>query len=133
MNHIQRSLHSEMTEHFSIKKYITGEILDVDDQVAVEEPLEIQLAYSTPNGRIQKNIAVTMRTPGNDEELTAGFLFTEGVIKSRDEVLDVHCFPSDKNRVLVTLVENVKPALNSITRNFYTTSSCGVCGKTSID
>jgi FdhD protein len=125
--------HSDKTEHICIKKIITGKMIEADDQVAVEEPLQIQLAYSTPNGYIQKNIAVTMRTPGNDEELAAGFLFTEGIIKSRDAVLNVQCFSSDKNRILVTLVENIMPALNSAARNFYTTSGCGLCGKASID
>lgn len=126
-------MHNDKTEHISIKKIIIGEMMEADDQVAVEEPLEIQLAYSTPNGRMKKNIAVTMRTPGNDEELAIGFLFTEGIIKSRDAVLNVKSFSSDKNKVLVTLVENIKPSLNSAVRNFYTTSSCGVCGKASIE
>ena len=64
------------TEHISIQKISNGEISETKDMVAVEEPLEIQLAYSTATGRMQKNIAITMRTPGNDEELAAGFLFT---------------------------------------------------------
>ncbi|MEP6950437.1 MAG: sulfurtransferase FdhD, partial [Ginsengibacter sp.] len=63
-------------EHIGIQKISGVEIIEANDQVAVEEPLEIQLAYSTATGRLQKNIAVTMRTPGNDDELAAGFLFT---------------------------------------------------------
>jgi len=126
-------MHSNETEHINVMKFTSGEVIEATDQVAVEEPLEIQLAYSSANGYMKKNIAVTMRTPGNDEELAIGFLFTEGVIKSMDGVKQVQCFTADKNRVLVTLEENVPPVLNNVVRNFYTTSSCGVCGKASID
>lgn len=121
------------TERISIIKIINGDIVEADDELALEDPLEIQLVYSTPNGRIQKNISVTMRSPGNDEELAAGFLFTEGVIKNVEDILTITHLPSDTNRVLVTLLENVKPTLNNAQRNFYTTSSCGICGKGSID
>ena len=121
------------TEQILITKIINGKIIEVVDELAIEEPLEIQIVYSTPNGRMQKNISVTMRTPGNDEELTAGFLFTEGVIKNVHEISTIAHLPFDVNRVLVTLSENVKPSLNNAQRNFYTTSSCGICGKGSID
>ncbi|MFZ1370592.1 MAG: formate dehydrogenase accessory sulfurtransferase FdhD, partial [Ferruginibacter sp.] len=100
---------------------------------AVEEPLEIQLAYSTSTGRMIKNIAVTMRTPGNDEELAAGFLFTEGIIQNASAIREIKQPGADENRVLVELHENVQPLLSNIARNFYSTSSCGVCGKASID
>lgn len=121
------------TERISIIKIINSDIVEADDELALEDPLEIQLVYSTPNGRIQKNISVTMRSPGNDEELAAGFLFTEGVIKNVEDISTITHLPSDTNRVLVTLLENVKPTLNNAQRNFYTTSSCGICGKGSID
>ncbi len=121
------------TEHISIQKISNGEISETKDMVAVEEPLEIQLAYSTATGRMQKNIAITMRTPGNDEELAAGFLFTEGIITDKASVHEIKHLPSDDNRVLVTLKENIIPVLASASRNFYSTSSCGICGKASID
>ncbi len=133
MDIIERPRHGNKTEHINVKKIASGEIVETTDQVAVEEPLEIQLAYSSTNGYMKKNIAVTMRTPGNDEELAIGFLFTEGIIKNRKDVQQVQCFAADKNRVLVKLEENVKPVLNNAVRNFYATSSCGLCGKTSID
>ena len=120
-------------EHISIQKVNAGEINEANDQVAVEEPLEIQLAYSTVNGRIQKNIAVTMRTPGNDEELAAGFLFTEGIIKNKEAIQDIKQLSFDENRALVTLHENIQPLLVNVSRNFYSTSSCGICGKASIE
>jgi FdhD protein len=120
-------------EHISIQKISAGEISETEDWVAVEEPLEIQLAYSTATGRMQKNIAVTMRTPGNDEELAAGFLFTEGIIKDNTSIREVKHPAADNNQVLVILHENNIPLLTNASRNFYSTSSCGICGKASID
>jgi FdhD protein len=109
-----------------------------DDAVArpetlvVEEPLEIRV-NGTP-------LTVTMRTPGSDIELAQGFLLTEGVITRRDDVLTVrYCKgagPDDVNtyNVLdVTLAQDVPTPDVDVTRNFYTTSSCGVCGKASLD
>lgn len=124
---------TKIIEKVIISKIDNGEINEINDELAIEEPLEIRLAYSTANGQMLKNISVTMRTPGNDEELAAGFLFTEGVIKDEAEVLKINHNLSDMNSVLVSLVENVKPSLNNSERNFYTTSSCGICGKASID
>jgi FdhD protein len=120
-------------EHINIQKISAGERNEVSDQVAVEEPLEIQLAYSTPTGRMQKSIAVTMRTPGHDEELAAGFLFTEGIISNSACIQEIRRLPSDENRILVILHENIIPTLAHASRNFYSTSSCGICGKASID
>jgi FdhD protein len=120
-------------EHISIQKLSGGNITEAADKVAVEEPLEIQLAYSTATGQMQKNIAVTMRTPGNDEELAAGFLFTEGIIKNKGSIREIKQRSFDDNRVLVSLHENIQPVLANTARNFYSTSSCGVCGKASIE
>ena len=120
-------------EHIRIKKIGTGGITEANDRVAVEEPLEIQLAYSTATGRLQKNIAVTMRTPGNDEELAAGFLFTEGIINNKESIQEIKHLSFDENRILVTLSENIHPDLANVSRNFYSTSSCGICGKASIE
>lgn len=118
-------------EHISIQKINGGNITEADDKVAVEEPLEIQLTYSTATGLMHKNIAVTMRTPGNDAELAAGFLFTEAVIKNAEDIDELK--QSDNNRITVILKENTVPALANAARNFYSTSSCGICGKASID
>ena len=120
-------------EHISIHKINAGQINETDDKVAVEEPLQIELEYSTASGRMQKNIAVTMRTPGNDEELAAGFLFTEGIIKNATAISEIKRSHADGNIVQVILKENIIPVLGNAARNFYTTSSCGICGKASID
>jgi FdhD protein len=124
-------MNQSSVEHISIQKISAGETVQADDKVAVEEPLEIQLAYSTVTGIMHKNIAVTMRTPGNDKELAAGFLFTEGVIPNGAAIQEIK--QPDDNRVMVILKENIMPVLGNTARNFYSTSSCGVCGKASID
>jgi FdhD protein len=95
---------------------------DEQDLLAVEEPLQISVGDS--------DLAVTMRTPGNDAELAAGFLLTEGFVRESGDIVDIQC---DRNRALVTLDEKIKVDLSGATRNFYMTSSCGVCGKTSIE
>ena len=120
-------------EHISIHKINAGQINETDDKVAVEEPLQIELEYSTASGRMQKNIAVTMRTPGNDEELAAGFLFTEGIIKNATAISEIKRSHADENIVQVILKEGIIPLLGNAARNFYTTSSCGICGKASIE
>ncbi len=121
------------TEHITIHKINAGEANETTDKVAVEEPLQIQLEYSTTTGKMLKDIAVTMRTPGNDEELTAGFLFTEGIIKDKDAISEIKRSHADENILQVILKEAIIPVLGNAARNFYTTSSCGVCGKASID
>ncbi|MDB5153454.1 MAG: fdhD [Mucilaginibacter sp.] len=107
------------------------------DALAIEEPLEIRLEYGPSDERKIQNISVTMRTPGNDAELALGFLFTEGIIKLQTEInlteLDfINCPENRENVIQVSLKESIIPNLANTDRNFYTTSSCGVCGKASI-
>jgi FdhD protein len=116
-----------------ISKYSGKESELLEDIIAMEEPLEIQLVYGDNEDRIIKTISITMRTPGNDKELAAGFLFTEGIIQNADQINEIKTLPFDENKILVSLTENVRPDLKNSERNFYTSSSCGVCGKTSIE
>ena len=95
-----------------------------DDVLAVEEPLEIRIG--------DKPISVTMRTPGDDFELAAGFLFTEGLIRGAGDIESIRHWGSP-NVVRVALREGVAIDMSRLDRHFYTASSCGVCGKTSID
>lgn len=122
----------------TVLKVTGGQRLATMDKLAIEEPLEIRLAFGTGLNRTVKNISVTMRTPGSDAELATGFLYTEGIIKNKDDLATVeHCFiacaENKKNVIQVELRETVTPELKNTERNFYTTSSCGVCGKGSID
>ncbi len=122
-----------------IKKVGNGGIADANDLLAAEEPLEIRVGYGKAVDRQQKNISVTMRTPGNDFELALGFLFTEGIISNLNDVseirycTDVNTIENQENIVRVELKEHVPFDFKNSERNFYTTSSCGVCGKASID
>ncbi|MCE7039990.1 formate dehydrogenase accessory sulfurtransferase FdhD [Dyadobacter sp. CY312] len=116
-----------------IKKVTQDAFSNEADFLAVEEPLEISISFTESGKRIRKNISVTMRTPGNDEELALGFLFTEGILKDFDQVKNVLSDLLDTNKVIVELRDSEVPQLQTSERNFYTTSSCGVCGKASID
>ncbi len=102
-----------------------------DDFLVSEEPLQIGLIFGEKIHREQKSISVTMRTPGNDEELALGFLFTEGIIVSKNEWNGFS--DAIPNTIEVELSESIRPDLKKLERNFYTTSSCGVCGKSSIE
>jgi FdhD protein len=110
-----------------------------EDALAVEEPLEIRLGFVENDRTKHKNISITMRTPGDDFELAAGFLFTEGIIKSNEQIRQIkYCGIRGKdglydNTVRVDLNPDVKIDFKKLERHFYTSSSCGVCGKTSIE
>jgi FdhD protein len=121
-----------------IKKVNDNEAIEQPDLLAVEEPLEIRVGYGEQSNRQQIKIAVTMRTPGMDIELAVGFLFTEGIIRSTEDIESVkHCEDVGRdekgNVIRVELKSHVQLKLKSLERNFYTTSSCGICGKNSID
>ena len=114
------------TELFAIKT----------DSLAVEEPLEIRLGFKENGKNIHKAVSITMRTPADDYELAAGFLFTEGILHSKDQIETIkHCgkFPNNRNTVRLDLTPETAIDFKRLERNFYTTSSCGVCGKSSIE
>jgi FdhD protein len=112
---------------------------DATDAVAAEEPLGIRLGYSRPDGsRAEEDVSITMRTPGHDEDLAVGFLFTEGIVHERSEVQQV--VPRGErdanglvNAVRVDLAPGVEVDFKRLERHFYTSSSCGICGKASIE
>ncbi len=111
---------------------------NVPDLVAIEEPLEIRLGVGSSNQREQFNLSVTMRTPGHDKELAMGFLFTEGIISGFNEISSIEYCETVKeeekeNVIRVELLPNVKIEEDKLSRHFYTSSSCGVCGKSSIE
>ena len=109
-----------------------GNARSTNDFVAVEEPLEIRLTGANLEPNTEKNIAITMRTPGNDVDLALGFLFTEGIISSAQDIISTQESP-DQSSITIDLHDSVVVDLDSLERHFYTTSSCGVCGKASID
>lgn len=122
-----------------ISKFTSAKRAAQSDRVAVEEPLEIRLGYSTPDGRATRSVSITMRTPGNDFELAAGFLFGESIVTTADDIAAIETCGSpapdsgNYNVVRVELSGDVSVDIGRLQRHFYTTSSCGVCGKTSLD
>jgi FdhD protein len=110
---------------------------ETEDAVAIEEPLEIRLGYWQYDDQpTHRAISITMRTPGHDFELAAGFLYTEGILTSPGQVYEIkHCGRGDvpTNTVRLDLQPGVPVDLLRLQRNFYTTSSCGVCGKSSLE
>ncbi len=105
-----------------VRKFSRVALVEEQDLLAVEEPLQILAG--------DRSLAVTMRTPGHDAELAAGFLFTEGLVRQARDIADIQC---SRNTAVVTLTEGVTIDLEGAERNFYMTSSCGICGKASIE
>lgn len=122
-----------------IHRYRGAELEATEDLLVTEEPLEIRLGYGSTADRQQLSLSVTMRTPGHDEELTIGFLFSEGIIQAASDLLSVkYCEDLGKseqkeNVMRAELAPHIVLDSALFKRNFYTTSSCGVCGKASID
>jgi FdhD protein len=116
----------------AVLKVLQKEASIHDDMLAVEEPLEIKLCYMEKEVVVYKSLSVTMRTPGNDAVLGLGFLFTEGIITGFESIekIEVRDF---ENIVALHFKPGYTPVLKNVERNFYTTSSCGVCGKSSIE
>ena len=110
-----------------------------DDFVTIEEPLEIRVVFGSDNDRTEQSLSVTMRTPGNDVELALGFLVGEAIIDSPMDVDSIApCGPPSLDKGLINVVKvELSPSLpfdaERLTRYTYTTSSCGVCGKASLD
>lgn len=125
-------------ETCSIHQVTGGGSIYLDDILVTEEPLEIRLGHGPLDDRREMRLSVTMRTPGHDEELAIGFLFTEGIITGPEQLLrTAHCENVKEeergNVIRAELHPSVELDPAKWQRNFYTSSSCGVCGKTSID
>ncbi len=124
------------SKSFNILRVNGKSVSNREDPLATEEPLEIRLSYTRRGGiQVTKSVAITMRTPGDDGALAAGFLFTEGILRSRDQIGEISepGRGAAGNTVRVTLRAGVEVDLRALERHFYTTSSCGVCGKTSLE
>ena len=123
---------------FTIQTFKEGQIENKDDILVVEEPLEMRIRYGDLMNRKEMNLAITMRTPGYDFELVRGFLFTEGIIQSAQDIISIkYCINTkqeeENNIVKIELDENIQLNEHLFKRNFYMSSSCGVCGKSSIE
>lgn len=119
--------------------FANGAVRRERDLLTMEEPLEIRVLHGPSGGRVERSLAVTMRTPGDDVALALGFLHGEGAIAAMDDVVSAELVgPEDpvtgyRNIVLVELAPETAFDADALTRNVFTTSSCGVCGKASLD
>jgi FdhD protein len=120
-----------------ISRLADGRFVDHNDVVTVEEPLEIRVEFTKNGVRETSAVSVTMRTPGNDFELAAGFLYGEGLLRGREDVAEISYCQSDEpqtyNIVVVKLRSGTLFDPATLSRNFYMSSSCGVCGKASLE
>ncbi len=124
-------------QHIALQRFENGKLTETNDTVSVEEPLEIRVEFGPIDDRKVQSLSITMRTPGNDAELSTGFLFTEGIIHKKEDVLSakhVQTLPGvSSNYMQVSLSPDLLFSPAQLQRNFYTSSSCGVCGKSSLD
>jgi FdhD protein len=130
---------TQSTVSVPVQRFGTHTQPDPCDLLVVEEPLEIRLEYGPLGARVRKRVAITMRTPGDDFALAAGFLFAEQIVTQPNAISRISfCGPPSgphrlRNTVRVSLHPSITVGLERLERNFYTTSSCGVCGKTSLE
>ena len=124
---------------YNVTKFKENQKSEIKDHVSIEEPLEMNLRIKKNGSWETENLSITMRTPGNDEDLIAGFLFNEKIIENIDQIVNLEK-QGDKvgdyniqNKIEAT-IDNIKNIdIGKLKRNFLTNSSCGVCGKTSLD
>ena len=124
---------------YNVSKVKNSKIEEVKDSISVEEPLEMRLKFKNNDSWEIQNISITMRTPGNDEDLIRGFLFNERIVESLNNITSIEKKGNDvgdynlKNIIEATINDTKNLEIGKLKRNFITNSSCGVCGKTSLD
>ena len=128
-----------MNSKYKVLKYSSNKFENIDDLISIEEPLEISLKYKESDKWINQSLSITMRTPGEDEDLVRGFLYNEQIITNISDIDSIESY-GDKvgqyniqNKILATLNNSKNINISKIKRDFLTNSSCGVCGKSSLD
>jgi len=128
-----------MNSKYKVSKFKSDKIENVDDLISIEEPLEISIKYRDTDKWVSQILTITMRTPGNDEDLVRGFLFNEQIVENINHIDAIESI-GDKvgqyniqNKILATLNNSENINITKIKRDFMTNSSCGVCGKSSLD
>ena len=128
-----------MNSKYKVLKFISNKFENFEDLVSIEEPLEISLKFKENNEWITQSLSITMRTPGNDEDLVRGFLFNEQIVQNIKDIESIESYGelvgqyNIKNKILATLNNSENVNISKIKRDFLTNSSCGVCGKSSLD
>ena len=124
---------------YNVTKHKDGKSEEIKDFVSIEEPLEMILKYNLNKVWQTENLSITMRTPGNDEDLVSGFLYNERIIENISEIEKIEKKGEKvgdyniQNKIEATINNNKNIDIGKLKRNFLTNSSCGVCGKTSLD
>ena len=128
-----------MNSKYKVLKFKSNNFKNVDDLVSIEEPLEISIKFKNNDKWVTQVLSITMRTPGHDEDLVRGFLFNEQIVQDVKHIQSIKSF-GDKvgqykiqNKILATLNNSKNINITKIKRDFLTNSSCGVCGKSSLD
>lgn len=128
-----------MNSKYKVLKFKSNNFKNVDDLVSIEEPLEISIKYKNNDNWITQILSITMRTPGHDEDLVRGFLFNEQIVQDVKHIQSIKSFGAKvgqykiHNKILATLNNSKNINITKIKRDFLTNSSCGVCGKSSLD
>ena len=128
-----------MNSKYKVTKFIKNKFENIEDLISIEEPLEISLKYKEKDEWLTKSLSITMRTPGHDEDLVRGFLFNEQIIQNIKDIKSIESYGEKvgqykiQNKILVTLNNSENINISKIKRDFLTNSSCGVCGKSSLD
>ena len=124
---------------YNVSKVKNSKVEEVKDSISVEEPLEMRIKFKNNGSWETQNISITMRTPGNDEDLIRGFLFNERIVENLNNITSIEKKGDDvgdynlKNIIEATINDTKNLEIGKLKRNFITNSSCGVCGKTSLD
>jgi len=128
-----------MNSKYKVTKFKKNKLENTEDFISIEEPLEISLKYKDNEKFISRSLSITMRTPGNDEDLVRGFLFNEQIIENIKDIESIESFGEKvgqyniQNKIIVTLNNSKNINISKIKRDFLSNSSCGVCGKSSLD
>ena len=128
-----------MNSKYKVLKYNSDKFENIEDLISIEEPLEISIKFKEKDDWIKRILSITMRTPGDDKDLVRGFLFNEQLIKNIKDIDTIESFGDEvgqyniQNKILVTLNNSENINISKIKRDFITNSSCGVCGKSSLD
>ena len=128
-----------MNSKYKITKFKKNKFENIEDLISIEEPLEISLKYKEKKSWLTKSLSITMRTPGHDKDLVRGFLFNEQIIQNIKDIKSIESYGEKvgqyniQNKILITLNNSDNVNISKIKRDFLTNSSCGVCGKSSLD
>ena len=128
-----------MNSKYKVTKFKKNKFENIEDLISIEEPLEISLKYKEKENWLTKSLSITMRTPGYDKDLVTGFLYNEQIIQNINDIKNIESFDEKvgqyniQNKILVTINNSKNVNISKIKRDFLTNSSCGVCGKSSLD